>query len=133
MNAPSNAQSMCVPHGKLAMHGRTDGRTNEEGLSPTRDNQTSVTRAPAYEISPILDTASPAYVRLEAEAILRQLGPDPDAAIHWAEVYRGLGVHCMVTDCLSSRHSGGMCRPHYDRLKSWARANEAYRINRRAS
>jgi hypothetical protein len=36
-----------------ALYGRTDGRTNEERLSPTRYQETSVTRAPAYGISPI--------------------------------------------------------------------------------
>ena len=31
-----------------ALYGRTDGRTNEEQLSPTMDQETSVTRTPAY-------------------------------------------------------------------------------------
>lgn len=37
MNAPSNAPSICIPHGKSAMHGRTDGRTNGEAWLSTRD------------------------------------------------------------------------------------------------
>lgn len=44
----SNARSMCVPHRKLAMHGRTDGRTYVEQWSPSRAISPLVTRALAY-------------------------------------------------------------------------------------
>jgi hypothetical protein len=48
--SPSNASSIC-PVAMLSSNGtdgRTDGRTNEEPYSPTRDTSSSVTRAPAY-------------------------------------------------------------------------------------
>lgn len=48
MNAPSNAPSMCGLQGEVAMHVRTDVRTNADASSPTAAISPSVTRAPAY-------------------------------------------------------------------------------------
>lgn len=45
---PDAVLEQCTEH----MHGRTYGRTNEEPLLPTSDNNSSVTRTRAYEISP---------------------------------------------------------------------------------
>jgi len=77
-----------------------------------------------------LDTNDPAYMRLEAVAILRNIGPDPDAAQHVTELRRAIHIHCIVEGCPETRRNAGMCRPHYDRLKKWARTNEAHRIRR---
>ena len=38
--APSNAPRICDPHAELAMHVRTDGRTNADAWLSTRDHLT---------------------------------------------------------------------------------------------
>ena len=115
-----------------ALYGRTDGRTNEEQLSPTRDQETFVTRGRAYGNFSI-NSGTPLATYLEAKVILTLIGPDPDAAIHAAELRRALGGHCIFTDCPNPHHGGGMCRRHYDKFQRTIIANEAFRINRRAS
>lgn len=86
--APSTAAQHC--------HGRTDGRTNEEPRSPSRDHSPLVTRTRAYGFSPELDQ----IIRTLAIAILgqpdekpRKARRDPHYKAHRRELKEALAVH----------------------------------------
>ena len=96
--------------------GRT-GRTNEESLSPTRDNpSSSVTRTPAY------GDVSLAY--------FEALPTDPNAALHVTTLLRALGGLCILAGCDRPHRALGLCNMHY--LSRYTRAVEAELIAARA-
>lgn len=74
---------------------------------------------PAFDADNIRDCAA---------AILKLIGPDPDAARHVHDLKTELGCFCTIFECDKPRSSLGLCDQHY-RQHRRAVANESHLIN----
>ena len=125
-NAPSIAASNAARYARTDV---TDGRTDEESFSPTRDNpSSSVTRTRTYRFCPddFGDTAR------TAAAMVYLAPPDPDAPLHLMQLHWALGDFCTIPGCPNPRRALCLCDTHY-RAHVRATRNEAHLINRKAS
>ena len=78
-----------------------------------------------------MTTFDPAAIRDVAQAILTNLGPDPLAAQHVAELEADMGWTCSIYRCDRPHRALGMCDMHFQRHKR-AVATEARTVNRKA-